>query len=195
MWIENQNKPDIYPKGKKCFLMPEKSDNLFNSYKSSLKRSAETWHWKGIMLLTIIPFLSKRFGAFSYQFSPPYFKITLWVRWMVSKNFQKFWKMSNALMKGGSQKIHISPHRTPEAKWKDLCHFTLPTNFQSKRLIQSFGISFIMMKDKEHAQNPTSRCIWASLGRSGWRASVFLVCRGNLPHLLSREGLVAKYKL
>lgn len=148
------------------------------------------------MLLTIIPFLSKRFGAFSYQFSPPYFKITLWMRWwMVSKNFQKLWKMSTVLMKGGSQKIHISSHRTPEAKWRDLSHFIFPTNFQGKGLIPSFGISFIMMKDKEHDQDPTPGCMWVSLGRRGWRASVFLVDRGNLPCPLSKEGLVAKYKL
>lgn len=163
-----------------------------NSWRGQQKLDTE----KAFMLLTIIPFLSKRFGAFSYQFSPPYFKITLWMRWwMVSKNFQKLWKMSNVLMKGGSQKFHISPHRTPEAKWRDLCHFTLPTNFQEKGLIPSFGISFIMMTDKEHDQGPTSGRMWVSLGRSGWRPSVFLVDRSNLPHPLSREGLVAKYKL
>lgn len=195
MWIENQNKPGIYPKGGgRAFWCQKRRTTRM------LKRWAETWPRKGFMLLTIILFLSNGFGAFSYQFSLSYIKITLWVRRMVSKNFQKVWKMTNVLMQEGSQEIHISPHITPEGKRWDLRHCTHPT-FPGERgegwnvtCLPSLESQSHWWKDKETDKGPTSSCMWESPGRSGWRASVFLVDRGNLPHPLSREGPVAKRK-
>lgn len=118
VWIENQNKADIYPKRKNACWWQKRMTTRIS------ERSAETWHWEGFMLPTIIPFLSKRFGAFFYQFSLPYFKITLWVR-ILLKNFQELWKMSNVLMREEGIKVHHFLYVTPK-EVKGLCHFTLP---------------------------------------------------------------------
>lgn len=153
------------------------------------------------MLLTIIPFLSKRFGAFSYQLS------TLFQNYSPSemnglKNLSEIVKNEPCIDERGKSKDSHLPAYNTRKGW-DLCHCLHPTNLQGKgvrgwgelHFPPFFGISVTMMKDEEIDQGPTSGCKWESPGRSGWKASVFLVARGNLPLPLSRDGTVAKCKL
>lgn len=76
-----------------------------------LRRSAETCHREAFTLRTIIPFLSKRFGAFLI-FSPPYFKITLWVRKMISRKLSEMVNDEKYIDKKESRKVHISKYNT-----------------------------------------------------------------------------------
>lgn len=59
------------------------------------------------MLRTIIPFLSKRFGAFLI-FSPPYFKITLWVRKMISRKLSEMVNDDKYIDEKESTKVHTA---------------------------------------------------------------------------------------
>jgi hypothetical protein len=84
---------------------------------------------------------------------PPYFKIALWVR-MVSRNVQKLWKMSRALMKEEKWQIPVSLNKTPKAKWRDPCHFTLPTHLRGQgregNFTLAFGASLAMKTEEKH---------------------------------------------
>lgn len=74
------------------------------------------------MLRTIILFLSKRFGAFLI-FSPPYFKITLWVRKMISRKLSEMVNDEKYIDKKESTKVHITSKYNTKGNMKGSMSF------------------------------------------------------------------------
>lgn len=119
MWIENENKPDIYPEGKTTVadarkewtrIAGEVSRNLtlrrlyaFDNYSFFVKKIC-------CLFLSILSTLFQNYVLGEMN--------------GFKKNFHKLWRMSNELMKEENRKVRSSPHITPKGK----C--TLPTNFR-----------------------------------------------------------------
>ena len=125
LWKQNQNETDTYPKEEKnkCFLVPEKYDNQ-NSWRGQQKLDTE----KALCFGQLFLFCQKDLvpSLFSHHLISKL--LSGWEKWS-QENFQKWWMMTNILMKKKAQRFILLQNITPKATWRDLRHFTLSTNF------------------------------------------------------------------
>ena len=113
----------IQRRKKKSLLVLEKNDNQ-NSWRGQQKLDTEKALCFGQLFLfcqkDLVPSLFSHHLISKLLFG--------WEKWS-QENFQKWWTMRNILIKKKAQRFILLQNITPKATWRDLCHFTLPTNF------------------------------------------------------------------